>query len=234
MTATPPVIEAADAFLERLVRLDLQAAEHVHACLLDTVKPAEVAELSRAYARASRCVRQTLALHAKLKIDRERAVREAADHEAAHRPGGGLGLRPAFDPRAYAVDERFGTLHDAVHRVISKAADGDEARHTELAHRFSREADDWVEADDFLDLDPEAHVLEACRRLGLPDPLARAWRDLPKPTFHPDPEGCEDDDDDDEDEDEDEADDDAPLAQSGPSQRPDAVGPPRTGSAGSG
>ena len=205
MTATPPVIEAADAFLERLARLDLQAAEHVHACLLDTVKPAEVAELSRAYARVSRGVRQTLALHSKLKLDRERAAREAARHEAETQAPGRE--RPAFDFKAHLIDARHEAVHDAVERVISKAADGDEARHTELAHRFDRELDDWTETDDFLDLDVEAHIQEACRRLGLPEPLARAWRTLPEPTFFPDPEEWSDEDDD--------ADDDATLAEPG-------------------
>ena len=188
MTATPPVIEAADAFLERLARLDLEAAEHVHACLLDTVKPAEVAELARAYGRVSRGLRQTLALHSKLKHDRERAAREAARHEAEMRPASGAGRGPVFDPRAFAVDERCDAVRGAVDRVISEVADGDEARHTQLAHRFDRELDDWTETPDFLDLDVEAHIQEACRRLGLPEPLARAWRDLPEPTFFPDPE----------------------------------------------
>ena len=76
MSAHPPIIETADAFLGRLAALDMQAAEHVHACLMDATRPAEVADLARAYARASRCLRQTLALHARLKGDRERAARE--------------------------------------------------------------------------------------------------------------------------------------------------------------
>ena len=223
MTATPPVIEAADAFLDRLARLDLQAAEHVHACLLDTIKPAEVAELARAYGRVSRGLRQTLALHSKLKIDRERAAREAARHDVANRPsGGGYGSVSAFDPRAHAIDARADDVRDAVERVISKAADGDEARHTQIAHRFDREMDDWVEAEDFLDLNVEAHIQEACRRLGLPADLSRAWRTLPEPTFFPDPEEWSD---------EDDEEDDATLAEPGlpaPSQPPgeDTFPPP--------
>ena len=46
MSAHPPIIEAEDAILGRLAALDMQAAEHVHGCLLGTTTPGEVAELS--------------------------------------------------------------------------------------------------------------------------------------------------------------------------------------------
>lgn len=190
MSELPPEIEQADAMLARLASLDLQAAQHVHECLLATTEPAEVADLSRAYARASRSLRQTLALHAKLKIDRAKAAREADQREAwtAARLAPGDDLGPAPDTREYAVCDRVEDLREAVDRVISRVADGDRRRHTEMAHRFDREMDDWAEADDFLDLEVEAHIRQACRRLGLPEDLARAWRQLPEPAFVPEPE----------------------------------------------
>ncbi len=196
MSAHPPIIEAADAFLGRLAALDMQAAEHVHACLLDRSKPNEVAELARAYARASRCLRQTLALHAKLKGDRARGEREAERHaaqmarDAAAPPAPG----PAFDDEAEPdrdqiySDLKVEELRDAVDRVISKVADGDLTRHTRLVHRFERELDDWVDKPDFLETPLDQLVGDACEVLGLPDVLAEAWQSLPRSTFDPEPE----------------------------------------------
>jgi len=191
MSEHPPIIEAADAFLGRVAAMDLQAAEHVHACLLDTIKPTEVAELSRAYARASRCLRQTLALHARLKIDRERAAREAERHVAqmardAAAPAGRPDLK--LDPDQIYFDMRVEDLRDAVGRVVSKVADGDLGRHTRLVHRFERELDDWVEEPDFLDAPLDLLIRNACETLDLPETLARTWRDLPQPTFYPEDE----------------------------------------------
>ena len=192
MSEHPPIIEAADAFLGRVAAMDLQAAEHVHACLLDTIKPTEVAELSRAYARASRCLRQTLALHARLKGDRERAAREAERHVAqmAREAAAPAQARPdlGLDPDQIYFDGRVEDLREAVDRVISKVADGDLGLHTRLVHRFERELDDWVEEPDFLDAPLDLLIRNACETLDLPETLARTWRDLPQPTFHPEDE----------------------------------------------
>lgn len=108
-------IDPAEAALGQLAGLDLTLARHVHACAMSTEDPAEVAELVKAYQRVSRCVRQSLALQARLKRERERAEREApqpppepprprpardeqrieARREAAHGPatGGLVGVR---------------------------------------------------------------------------------------------------------------------------------------------
>ena len=191
MSAPPPIIETADAFLGRLAALDMQAAEHVHACLLDATKPAEVADLARAYARASRCLRQTLALHARLKGDRERAAREAERHAAqmARDAAAPESRRdPDPEPEQAYYDERVEDAHEAMERVISKASDGDEARHIRLMHRFERELDDWIESDDILDEPLDRLVERACQALDLPLSLARIWRDLPEATFFPEPE----------------------------------------------
>jgi len=185
MSDLPPVIEQADAMLARLASLDLTLAEHVHACALDTTDPKQVADLARAYQRVSRSLRQTLALHARLKTDRAKAAREAAQHDAWLEA-----RRSAItdeDPEEAAIEERIEGLHDALGRVISHVAAGDRERHTELVHRLDRELDDWVEADDFLDRDVDEHVLQACRVLGLPEDLAGRWDELPEPTFFPDP-----------------------------------------------
>jgi hypothetical protein len=188
MSGPPPEIDEADVFLAKLARLDLRAAQHVHDCLLDTTEPEEVARLAQAYARCSRQVRQTLACHAKLKHDREKAAREAARHEAELKAGRPVADEARKTPQEVAYEARADHLVEAVERVIAHVAAGDEARHTALAHRFDRELDDWYEKPDFLDLDPQAHIRHACRRLGLPEHLADTWPDLPEPTFFPDPE----------------------------------------------
>ena len=188
MSGPPPEIDEADVFLAKLARLDLRAAQHVHDCLLDTTDPDEVARLAQAYARCSRQVRQTLACHAKLKADRAKAARLAEQHERWRKAGLPFEDGPRKTPEDHAYEARADHLVEAMERVISHVAAGDRERHTELAHRFERELDDWYEKPDFLDLDPQAHVRHACRRLGLPEDLADRWPDLPEPTFFPDPE----------------------------------------------
>lgn len=185
MSDLPPILDEADVFLGKLAKLDLMAAQHVNACLLDTTDPEQVAKLAQAYARCSRQVRQTLACHAKLKHDREKAARLAEQHERWRKAG--RPIETDEDLKKLAIDERTFDLSDAMGRVISHAAAGDEARHTALADRFDRELDDWEEEPDFLDLDLDDHVKAACRRLGLPEQLAEAWDELPEPTFVPDP-----------------------------------------------
>jgi len=185
MSDLPPIVDEADVFLAKLAKLDLTAAQHVHDCLLDTTDPDEVARLAQAYARCSRQVRQTLACHAKLKHDREKAARLAEQHERWRKSG--RPIETDEDLRKHAVDERTFDLQDAMGRVISHVAAGDNARHTELADRFDRELEDWEDAPDFLDLDLDAHVKAACRRLGLSEDLADTWDELPEPTFFPDP-----------------------------------------------
>jgi hypothetical protein len=183
MSEHPPVIEQADLMLARLAALDLRAAEHANACLLDTTKPAEVADLARAYARLSRCLRQTLAIHARLKADREKAARMAEQHQAWQRA-----VTPEPDLRELALADRTVEVQHAVDRVISAAADGDKKLHTDWVHRFDREVDDWTETEDWLEDDVDAIVQRVCRTLGLPEDYAARWRELPDPTFIPDPE----------------------------------------------
>lgn len=205
MSAPPPIIETADAFLGRLAALDLQAAEHVHAELLATTKPAEVADLARAYARASRCLRQTLALHAKLTDDRARAAREAERHAAqmARDAADPASRRdpsdPDHDPDQVFFDDRVEDLREAMGRIISKSVDGDLTRHTRLIHRFERELYDWCDSPDFLEWPLDRLVERACQIVNLPQTLAGGWRDLPLATFFPEPEELAVFDDDDED-----------------------------------
>ena len=183
MSDVAPIVDEADLMLARLAKLDLASVQHVHDCLLDTTKPDEVATLALAQARLSRSCRQNLACLTKLRAERAKAEREAEQHERWRRQADGWKTDEDI-----AYETRAEDLMQAVGRVISHVADGDRERHTALSHRFDRELDDWYEEPDFLDLDLDTHVRQACRRLGLPAEAAAQWETLPEPTFHPEPE----------------------------------------------
>ena len=178
MSELPPEIEEADVLLAQTARMDFAFARHVQQRALGTDDVKELAELARAYARCTRSLRQDLALLAKQKADRAKAEREAAQPRTSVYPW----EQP--DP----ADERANEVQAAVDRVISAAAAGDEKLHADWCHRFDRELDDWTERPDWLAGDVDAVIRRVCATLGLPEDLAARWRNLPDPTFFPDPE----------------------------------------------
>ncbi|MGI2909736.1 hypothetical protein, partial [Tolypothrix sp. VBCCA 56010] len=95
---------------------------------------------------------------------------------------------PAPDPHEQALEQRTAEVQRAVDRVISATAAGDEQRHTDWCHRFDREVEDWSEAPDWIVDDVDTVIRRVCKALGLPDDYAQRWRQLPEPTFFPDPE----------------------------------------------
>ncbi|WP_421935948.1 hypothetical protein [Phenylobacterium sp.] len=171
---TPDIFEE-DQLLAQTARMDFAFARHVQQKALATEEVAELSDLARAYARLTRSLRQALALLSKLRAERAKAEREAP-------------RRSAQDLHDQAIDERTAQVQDAVERVISAAADGDEALHTDWCHRFDREVDDWNEKPDWIVDDVDTVIRRVCKALGLPDDYARRWRDLPAPTLFPDPE----------------------------------------------
>lgn len=186
MDATLPDIDAAEAMLARLAAMDFALAQHLHTCAMNTDDPGDMVELSRAYQRIARSTRQSLALHARLKRDREREARENLPPPAPPPP------TPARDTRRIA--ERRDALRGPVQRVIWSerepldAYDADDTGYyfdlleerLALAVRdntFGLTVEDgaWtVEAFD-------EHLVRICRGLGLSETAARAWRDLPDP-----------------------------------------------------
>ena len=167
------------ARLERLAEMDLAAAEHVHAQLLATSEPETVADLSRAYQRASRTARQTLMLQMRHMKACEEAEARAA--KAAPPPVSDADL--AYDR---LVNGRIEVLQDAVGRIAAAAHPDKPRLQREALDRLDIEIDDWDD-EEFLAGDLDDKVVEACERLGLPVALARQWEDLPKPaqTFDP-------------------------------------------------
>ncbi len=158
--------------LAELAELDFSAVRHVHAQLMAASEAGEVADLSRSYQRASRCLRQTLALKAKLAAD-------ATNLRVRTIPRPGIDL--AAQKREFLADDAEGDrimeLQAAVGEVIHAHA-ADAATRAGLTERLDREIDDWTEADDFTTADLDAQVQRACRTLGLPEDLADHWRDL--------------------------------------------------------
>lgn len=182
MSADLPEAHEADVMLAEAAKADLVLMRHVQSLALAATDAQEVGTLVHAYARVSRAMRQNLALLARQKADRAKAAREAERDDA--RRAAQPDLKTAEE---IACDERADALQAAVGRVISAASGGDRRLHADWAHRFDCELDDWREAPDFLDDSLGAQVRRACRRLGLPDDVAARWRELPEPTYFPDP-----------------------------------------------
>ncbi|WP_397421380.1 hypothetical protein [Phenylobacterium sp.] len=175
MTATTP--DRGAEMLAELAEMDLSAAKHIHAQLLAATEASEVADLSRSYQRASRCVRQTLALKAKLACEGAGETRSVWTSPRADEVSRRL--------HGFAVDDRTIELQHAVDRVILAEHPEHEPAREALITRLDREIDDWVHEPDFVTRDLDAHVLHACRALGLNEGLARQWRDLPEADFDP-------------------------------------------------
>ncbi len=180
-------VDPAEALLAELAGLDMSLARHVHACAISTEDPDEVANLSRAYQRISRSLRQSLALHARLKADRERREREVP-------PPPPKPLPPTPAREHARIVERRDAVRRAAQRVIWSEYEYEETEDEErddvgylldlLDERlrtqvrdntFGLKADDdaWV-------VEPlDEHVVRLCASLGLPELAARRWRELP-------------------------------------------------------
>src|SRR5688572_5002365 len=167
------------ARLERLAEMDLAAAEHVHAQLLATREPAAVADLARAYQRASRTARQTLMLQM-------RHMKACDDAEARAAKGAPPPVSDADAAYDRLVTGRIKVLQDAVGRIAAAAHPDKPRLQREALDRLDIEIDDWDD-EEFLEGDLDDKVVEACERICLPTDLARQWEDLPKPTQTFDP-----------------------------------------------
>jgi hypothetical protein len=147
--------------LAELSELGLALARGVQAQALAAEDPATVADLSLAFHRISRSVRQTLALEAKLERDRHRQDREDrtdAVREAERR-----------------VQHRKAQVRMAVERLVWSEAVEDEAER--LLADLDNLLDEESLSDGFTESPLEAHIARICRDLGLspwPDGAAPA------------------------------------------------------------
>jgi len=183
MDASVSTADPAEAMLGQLAGLDLTLARHVHACAMATEDPTEVADLVKAYQRVSRCVRQSLALQARLKRERERDQR---DNPPPPPP------KPKRDP--HRIAERQEALRAPVQRVVwaeyerPDDEDEDEAGYffdlleQRLQVRARDDAFGMVVQDGAWVEEPlDEHVVRFSRDLGLSELAALRWRDLPDP-----------------------------------------------------
>jgi len=168
------------ARLERLAEMDLAAAEHVQAQLLASTEAKETADLSRAYQRASRTLRQTLMLQMKHARDEaDAAARAERDAEPA----------PSMGAVAYdrLVNARIAEVQGAVARVAAFTHPDTPRLQREALDRLDVELDEWADEEDFIDGGLDEMVVAACEAIGLPTALAHQWKHLPDPpaTFDP-------------------------------------------------
>jgi hypothetical protein len=181
----PADVDPAEAMLGQLAGLELTLARHVHACAMATEDPHEVAELARAYQRIARSMRQSLALHARFKRQRESDEREHPRPPPAP-------LKPMRDDARIAA--RKAGLRAAARRLLwteyercdhAEPCDFDliderlELQGRDDAFGLEVTGQGWGQGWDVEPLD--AHLVRFCAGLGLAEAAVRAWRDLPDP-----------------------------------------------------
>ncbi len=164
------ILEISDEeMLARLAACDLSAAERVHSRLMAAEEASDIAELGRTYQRIARSLRQTLALKARFKREREDATKAAA---------------PA-KPSGVAVSRRIRDLRQAVTRIIWSEVEREEAPDYEEA--LAELITDEMQCDSFVAEALDDHVARICNLLDLTAEAAERWRELPDPPDADDP-----------------------------------------------
>jgi len=162
--------ERQDRILAEILELALDLARSSQARALAADDAAEAAHHGLTFQRATRSVRQTLALEAKFERDRKTA--ERADDDVAKRA------------KAIHVARRRAQVKLAVERCVWAEADGSEAEN------LVADLDDILELDALSgvfagDDDIEAHVARVCAELGVDTPETLAARRVEAPPASP-------------------------------------------------
>lgn len=126
MSASADIAAAPDRALQilaRLAELDLAATERAHERYMAAEDGADAAEAGRTYQRMARSLRQTLAVEARLRRERERAAREAALAAAGRLARADL-LRTDITgaARCVAKPPEGAALYEAIEREIEAEA----------------------------------------------------------------------------------------------------------------
>jgi hypothetical protein len=154
MDATPTA-ERREQMLGILAEKTLALACAVQQRALEAETAAEMAQLSQAFVRLSRSVRQSIALHAKEERERLRGDREATDAKAK--------------VRAPAVARRKARLQREVMDILTADWDPeieeDDGESYDLTAALGERLDDLSETEDFLDLDPDQFIAQLCEDL---------------------------------------------------------------------
>jgi hypothetical protein len=173
MSDQTPIAARTAAYLERLAERDMAAVEKAHGALMAAEAPAEVAEMSRAYHRLARSLRQTLALTEKLARDRAQdARRAAADAETE-----AVRLRAADALK----DERTDRICSAVARIAWDEAETPDHFEPQLKALYAA-VTRVLDQPDFETVDLDQQVDDICEAAGLRPRLSR-WRLLPEPDW---------------------------------------------------
>jgi hypothetical protein len=182
MTDVTPTAERREQMLGLLAEKALALACAVQQRALEAETSEEMAQLSHAFVRLGRSVRQSISLHAKEENDRLRGEHEAAQAQAK--------------TRAQAVGRRKKELQRGVEAILTADWDPeieeDNGESSELMRSLRERLDDLSEAEDFLDLDPDQLIAQLCEDLAFeaaradavlaPHKRARAAPPQPGPT----------------------------------------------------
>ena len=165
MSDTPAIADLDEQMLARLAQLDLTAAERVHGRLMAAAGADEVSDLGRTYQRMARSLRQTLALKARLRREREQGSKDVTPAK----PGG------------VAVGRRIRELRQAVLRVIWDEAEDDDGTKACNEEAMEELVTNECLGDSFCAEPLDDHIARVCRMLCLSSEAAERWRDLPDP-----------------------------------------------------
>jgi hypothetical protein len=174
MSSATPSAERREQMLGLLAEKTLALACAVQARALEAESADEMAKLSGAFARLSRSVRQSIALHARLEGDR---LRPAPAAPAPAQPAPAAAPSEPEDPHRLAVRRRRAMITRAVERCVWNEYDDEdedeEATACSLLKDFDDRLADLAEDDAFLDADPDRLIAQFCAELGLEPPPVR-------------------------------------------------------------
>ncbi len=152
MSGATPTAERREQMLGLLAEKTLALACAVQQRALEAETSQEMAQLSQAFVRLSRSVRQSIALHARHERDRLRGEQDAAEAKA--------------QAREPAVERRKEQLHREVTDILcadwDPDIDEDDGESFELDRSLRERLDDLSEAEDFLDIDPDQLIAQLC------------------------------------------------------------------------
>jgi hypothetical protein len=163
MPVDVPTTDRDDPMLAELAELSLALARDLQSRALAATDDAVACELSLAFHRVARSLRQTLALRGKLERDAQRGA--AADRAEA-----------AQTERAL-VQIRRTRVKDAVERVIWNEAEDDDVEH--LLGDLYTQLDEEALLGGFAGQPLETFIATIHRNLGLPAPAANAVAGAP-------------------------------------------------------
>jgi hypothetical protein len=163
------MVEAQEQALGVFADAVLKLALHIQQQALDAEDLDQKVRLAGAVHRLGRGLRQTVALQAKLARDaRTEAAKAQPDAQPSEEP-------TPLDPKTVAVGRRRDWLTRGVERCVWNEYDredeaGEFTGESLLEDLHERLADLMAEPDAFLQLDPDALLVELCKDLGLEPP----------------------------------------------------------------